>query len=541
VTRLVVRLLDQAVTAVGVGVVLSLILAARSIWEQQYLAQQLRHLALHTLAREMNARALPIAAALLGVLLAIDGARRVWHRRRQLPMPSQARAPWRQRSAFGALVVFGGINLAAVAPRGSADRFNVVLIVIDSLRADHVGTYGYPRRTTPNLDALAAEATVFRRSYSAASWTRPATASLLTAMAPLEHGITSESAEHRLTPAALTLAEYLRNAGYRAGAIITNPHYRYGIDQGFDEAMYYGNFPADYVYDRAIEWVASARHAPFFLLIHNNDPHDSYDYHHGFSTTPKDSRYRRLDGLLPVRVDGSPVPFDSPENRAATVLLDAAALDEMKRNYDGEIAFVDHHLGRFLRTLKVGALLPRTIIVVTADHGEESLDHGSYWHGGTLFDEVLQVPLIVYAPGEQARSVEQRVSTADVFPTVVDLLGLPPAPNQAGRSLMRGAERSSERAPIVAATAFRGALKLALIEGDEKLIQHGGGEVVGLFDLGSDPRETRDLSSSRPARVREMVSSLTTLARPSAVAAGGATTLDAATAQQLRALGYHDD
>jgi hypothetical protein len=82
-----------------------------------------------------------------------------------------------------------------------------------------------------------------------------------------------------LTPAALTLAEYLRNAGYRAGAIITNPHYRYGIDQGFDEAMYYGNFPADYVYDRAIEWVASARHAPFFLLIHNNDPHDSYDYH----------------------------------------------------------------------------------------------------------------------------------------------------------------------------------------------------------------------------------------------------------------------
>jgi arylsulfatase A-like enzyme len=178
---------------------------------------------------------------------------------------------------------------------------------------------------------------------------------------------------------------------------------------------------------------------------------------------------------------------------------------------------------------------------VTADHGEEFLDHGSYWHGGTLFDEVLQVPLIVYAPGEQARSVEQRVSTADVFPTVVDLLGLPPAPNQAGRSLMRGAERSSERAPIVAATAFRGALKLALIEGDEKLIQHGGGEVVGLFDLGSDPRETRDLSSSRPARVREMVSSLTTLARPSAVAAGGATTLDAATAQQLRALGYHDD
>jgi arylsulfatase A-like enzyme len=524
------------------GLLSSLLVAAAAVWQAGDVHHGTWALAAQNLVRHCYAT-LPVTVpacwlGLLGVSMVAPWFTRCSDRLRR----------WRRAvlGAAGAVVLLiGGGGLVASARLGTGSEApHVVLIVIDTLRADRVGCYGSPRQVTPRIDALAGEAVVFQRAYSTAPWTRTAVASLLTGTTPFRHRITAEESTHALSPTALTLQEVLRNEGYWTRALLANPHYRFGIDQNFDRLSYCGNCRAEVIFTRAIEFIREHGDRPFFLLIHNNDPHDSYDYHPGFSTTPEDSPYRSLRELFPAR--DRPVALDSAVNARDTVILDAAALEEMKANYDGEIAYLDHHLGRFVDALRAQGLWQRTILVLTADHGEEFLDHGGYWHGGTLYDELLRVPLVVRVPGREGRVVGQPVSTRDLFATLIDLVhgNLPSASPDTGRTLRPLLEGHSLPAtPIVAATAFRSRYKHSVIDGDYKLIAYATGQPIGLFNLREDPGERRNLYPVEETRAR-------TLGRLLAaqVAAGGrdgrsdaATQLEANEREQLRALGYHPD
>jgi arylsulfatase A-like enzyme len=438
------------------------------------------------------------------------------------------------------------VCLPILGPHGSS----VVVIVIDTLRADHLGAYGGDAGTTPNLDAFAREGFLFRNAYSASSWTRPSIASILTATLPTDHRITTERKGDVLPPRFTTMQEYFGNRGYRTGAFVTNPHYRRGMDGDFQRFELHGNMGAGELYPRVSAFIDEIGTDPFFLLVHNNDPHDSYDYREGFSKHPPESPYRRLDGLFPSHEDGPQISSDSPEHRSGIRRLDEEAIEEMQDNYDGEIAYLDHFIGGFLDELRRKGLLETTIVAIVADHGEEFLDHGGYWHGATLYDELLRVPFLLRVPGLPGREIETRVSTVDLFPTILDLLndGERLRGHQRGRSLvalLRGGSRSGKA--ILGVTAFRGDLKYSLIVGNMKLIRFAEGEVIGLFDLAADPGERNDLSARLPERVKEIDLLLQDIIRgspekglppESGKASKDARAIDEETERLMRELGY---
>jgi choline-sulfatase len=374
---------------------------------------------------------------------------------------------------------------------------NVILVIIDALRPDHLGCYGYFRNTSPNIDALSKKSLVFKNAYSAAPWTRSAIASIISSKLPIEHMIYSEHKNERLGDEFLTIQEFFNEKKYITAAIYANPHLDLGLVQNFSYIDYKGVQLADLIYSKAINWLKNNSDKKFFLLIHSIDPHDPYHFHEAYNFTCKDSKYRRLQPFFPPRRDGSGITC---ENRENIIHLNKEQLSEMEANYDGEIAFTDHHFGRLISYLKQSKLYEKTIIIITADHGEEFLDHGGYWHGCTLYNELIKVPLIIYLPGVNQKLFEQKVSTIDIFPTLVDLFDRDSydAYNLTGQSLLPLVENNKKwrEKPILSATGFRGLLKYSLIVGDYKIIRYADGDVIGLYNLKNDPNESENLMKS---------------------------------------------
>jgi len=507
--------------SVGVAILLAVMTGAflgyREIREDGYLESGLRRLYVDRLLEETLARwgimSLVAVLSSCGLLTLASRLGRGGEGNSQGPGRLVGLLSHRATILASTLVLAcGGVFvLLWQTPAAGSDQPNVVFIVVDTLRADHLGCYGDPGATTPNIDRLAQRSVVFDRAFSASSWTRPSIASLLSGRSPLRHGIFSECEEHVLGRGVPTIQRYLRDRGYETKAIVTNPHYEFGIQRDFESVESLPNGWADQVYDEAIAYVAREHERPYFLLIHNNDPHDAYEYHERFSTMPPESPYRKLKQLMPALQDGQGIRIDSERNRAGTAVLDDKALEEMKSNYDDEITFLDHHLGRFLEELEKSAGHSNTVVVFTADHGEEFLDHGSYWHGGTLYNELLRVPLIVSAPETEARRIDVRVSTMDVFPTLVEMLG---GKNSDGRfgdcsrsllTLLKG--EGGVEAPIVAATAFRSRPKYSIILGRYKLIKDAD-ERVELYDLEADPGERRNIGQEDPKTVARLEAEL---------------------------------
>ena len=418
---------------------------------------------------------------------------------------------------------------------------NVILIIIDTLRPDHLGCYGYFRDTSPNIDALTQRSFVFNNAYAASSWTRPSIASIVSSQLPLEHGIYSEGNEGRLQEEAFTIQDFFKAREYATAAFYSNPQYNFGVVQTFDYTHYVGNQSADRIYGHALDWLEANSDKRFFLLIHNNDPHDKYEFHEGFSFTARDSEYRALDPLFPVRIDGSSV---TSEDREGIVVLDKEQLAEMEANYDGEIAFTDHHLGRLIDYLKQNDLDKNTVVIITADHGEEFLDHGGYWHGCTLYNELIRVPLIICLPGGENEVVEEAVSLIDIFPTVVDIVEGDSGNKYdlTGQSLLPLIEEGPWREkPIFSATAFRGPLKYSLIDGRHKMIRYASGDVVGYYDLKDDPNELHSLDPGDSLPFRLMSEELSRLIEKTKITDSGEATLsqpDEQNLKDLRSLGY---
>jgi arylsulfatase A-like enzyme len=430
-----------------------------------------------------------------------------------------------------------GLALALGCDLRDAGRFNLLLIAVDTLRADHLGAHGYERPTSPHIDRFFSEAIVFDDAHSTSSWTLPAFASLMTSTYSSTHECWQF--ESQLDSSFTTLAEVLRGAGYHTAAVTSHTFLgsSYGLGQGFedyDESLIRAlrrshlAISSPPVTKRALAFLDRQAHMeerrPWFLWAHYFDPHKHYNEHPG--------------------VTGE---FGS----------------ENVDLYDGEIAFTDAHIGQLLDRLSSTGFVDDTVVVIMADHGEEFGDHGGANHGLTLFREVERVPLAIRVPGLPPRRVTDTVSLVDFMPTILDLLEIetPKAP-MAGRSLlalMRGGRMASRGALLESRLRLRRDANLeAYVTGRWKLIveiprgirwkpgKRPARTKIMLFDRVADPGETRDVAAEHADVVAELMQRLDdslASARSDAnfFVAAPAQDLSEETIDALRALGYVGD
>jgi arylsulfatase A-like enzyme len=456
-----------------------------------------------------------------------------------------------QRRPLAALVALLGCTVLvslvarAAAPRvapplrqasASADKHpNIILIVVDTLRADAVGIHGAGPTATPNLDRLAREGVRFERAYAQSSWTRPSIATILTGLYPSAHG-----AVRKLDPLPdeiVTIAEALRAGGYWTAGFVSNINVApiFNFQQGFSEyrylapSFYFGATDsatrlaiykglrvlrerlfghrkyfyhyyqdAEVVNDAVIDWIDERPPSPFFLLVHYMDPHDPY-----FEMP--------YNGYGVARVSNPSPPADSAP--------------ELRRLYAEDVSYFDEHLGRLLQKLRDTGLYEKSIVALTADHGEELFDHGGWWHGTTLYEEQIHVPLVVRRPREPNAGaiVAQPVRTLDIVPTLLTAASIAVPAAVQGRDLFSSA--TAEPAVLYAEEELEGNVLAAVRQGDWKLISANAGnprglQMLELYNLRDDPSERRNLAATEPQRVQALLQELDRQRRMAAAPAG---------------------
>lgn len=429
------------------------------------------------------------------------------------------------------LSLVGAAACRSSAPQRPAD---VVLVTLDTTRADRLGVYGNPRPVSPNLDRLAAEAVVFDRAYSTSSWTLPAHASMFTGLAPTSHGAHNDRAgnadlseqvaveglrflrANRLAESHTTLAEWLAGRGYATAAFVGGPWLapRFGALQGFavhdaDVGSVRGR-TADQLTDRALAWLdgVDARD-PIHLFVNYFDAHWSYEPPEGYMELAR--------GTHP------PGPLDA---------------------YDGEIRFVDDQLRRLLDGLRARGRYENALIVVTADHGELFGEHGDTGHGDWLWEELVHVPLLVRYPGSRGagRRRDEPVSVQDVAAIVAGELGaaLPESFRSVlpgGRDLLWFEVRRSELSIRMKGVAYDRDLD-GVLRWPWKLISDSGGR-HGLFRIDTDPSEQRDVAASKAARAADLADAAQGIrAKMPAAPPVEPALVDRETDERLRELGY---
>ncbi|MBL8056222.1 MAG: sulfatase [Anaerolineales bacterium] len=496
------------------------------------------------------------------------------------------------KAAAGALLAGPLAALArqtrAAYPRATAEQPNILLVTIDALRADHLSSYGYRQRTSPNIDQLAREGVQFLNAVSTAPWTFPAFSAIHTSMYPTELGISTHNAllpqiyGQRLDPARETLAERLAAQGYRTQAFVTNPWLfpEFGFSQGFqgytvvDRQRAYdydailqatlagrlaGQAPpaeaalrqlyealmgpagqpvwdvrGDRVMDSALNWLEGHRSERFFLWIHCIDPHYPFAPPASYRPAVPGVNAERLEYLASYNEE------DIYTGRARLRPADHKALVGL---YDGEIRFVDEQVGRLLRQLDDWGLRETTFLALTADHGDEFWDHGGYQHGHTLYNELLHIPLILRGPGLPARQVADVVRHVDLAPTLTAVAGSPFHADAHGLSLLDLLRAPGEPRLAFSEALFLTSEKKAIRSGSQKLIYDRFGGGSELYHLDADPGEHADLSEQAPDQVFALKRQLETwmaandekyAALPRTAVTGG----DSALIEALRAGGY---
>ncbi len=409
----------------------------------------------------------------------------------------------RERASLPCLAVAGALVLSACGrPRGGPD---VLLVVIDTLRADHVGCYGYPRDTTPNVDGLARTARRYEIALAPAPWTGSSVASIFTGLHPSSHGLLTNAAplgeealaSDFLAPRAVTLAERFSKAGYRTAAVVSNPWLksRYGYAQGFDR---FEELPskaaAGPVTSAAIERIEEFRRAeneaPYFLYVHYMDAHGPYD-----PDPPFDSMFRSPEARLLSDKEWAAVePYlREGEDRDLNAYID---------RYDGGIRQCDEQIGRLL--LALGPRIASTVVVVTADHGEEFFEHGRAGHGYTLFEEMIRVPLVIKAPGAPPSVVAwpEFASLVDLAPTIAALAGLKADPDDfEGRDLSSGSPPPPES---WSENHTKGSRLHGARRRDSKILySENDDELVAWYELVLDPRESKSILQFSPPALAE--------------------------------------
>jgi arylsulfatase A-like enzyme len=401
---------------------------------------------------------------------------------------------------------------------GARPATRVVIVTLDTTRADHLGCYGYAKAATPNLDRLADESVLFENAVSPVPTTLPSHSTMFTGLYPQDHGV-RYNLMFRLGSSAETLAEVLHGDGYATAgfpAVFIVGH-KFGIDQGFDtyadpptpesakgDPSVHGGRSAAKGVDDALAWLgAQAADGKQFLWVHLYDPHIPYS-----PPFPYSSQYR-------------------------------------DRPYDGEIAYMDAQLGRLIDALRRSPRWSSTLLIVVGDHGEGLYDHRERQHSSQVYESTQHVPLIVHAPGAGKARVAEPVSLADLFPTVLDYTGLP-GRNVRGLSLRSQIEgHSAKELRDVYFESLAGSLNYGWAE--LRGVRHGAWKLIDaptpeLYRLDQDPGETDNLASREPERLAELRAALGALRDPLATATPSEPAhdpvLDPATERLLASLGY---
>lgn len=449
-----------------------------------------------------------------------------------------ARGAARQRLGFlwvlaVAMAIAPGCDASARRVRGVACRgCSVVLVSFDTVRADHLGAYGYDRPTSPRIDELALRSVVFENAISQSSWTRPAHASMLTALYPSEHGMVAMSRTSVMPPGVRTLPAALRAHGYATAAFTGggNMSAHFGFDSGFDRYETLGRRFEESI-DEVESWIASRGGEPFFLLLHGYDAHKPYR---------SGSADRAALGLGPNR------PRIGIQ-RVCNEARHAGEIGEHIWEYDAAIHHGDRGIGRVLDLLERVGRRDDTIVILTSDHGEEFLEHGGCFHVRTLYREILHVPLMIAVPGVAARRVQGLVpASVSIAPTVLDLVGVQDrelrgpslAPYLSGRRDPRFEYVVSETAVRTPGTGF-GNIR-ALTGEREKIVHWSSEKRYQYFDLTADPEEKRPLADASRARHLLRHLDLWLAAHPPRAATRSASAMPTALQRELESLGYVD-
>jgi len=413
------------------------------------------------------------------------------------------------RAAGPVSALWLGLLAGAVGAAGA--DLNILLVTIDTLRPDRLSCYGSPFLQTPRIDGLAAKGVLFERAFAHNPETLPSHVNILLGLTPLAHGV-SENSKSVLAPEFQTLAELLKGRGYATGAFVSSftLDSRFGLDQGFD--MYDDRYPAraapgeliaerraELTVSAALEWLAAPKDR-WFCWVHLWDPHEPYA-----PPEPFGAQYR-----------------DDP--------------------YSGEVAYVDAQLARLFAGLEKHRLLERTLVVLTADHGESLGEHGEFTHGYFAYNATIWVPLIITGPGIKTARVNDTVSHVDIFPTVCDLAGVKKPPLLHGESLapfLRGKTRPTKPIYFESLEAYlnRGWAPLrGIIENGVKYIDS---PIPEIYDLGKDFKEAENLAAGADLPpYRRRLQEVRKLGASSLAELSGRKTTDRDTLEGLRSLGY---
>jgi len=399
--------------------------------------------------------------------------------------------------ALGAVLLAGALSSCS-RTEGPGPKKNVILICLDTVRADHLGAYGYEENpTSPTLDELARCSTLFLDTSAAAGWTKPSVPSYMTGTYPLQHGVYEGHSKDRdgehsdvLPDQAITLAEVFQARGYQTAAFVQNAQLRkgQGIEQGFD---LYTDRAGDARNIRwsAVDWIDDrVSRQPFFLYLHFLDAHWPYpvpdEYGELFSSKEAISLFRTKDWKqLRDSINDGETTLDTEQKEA---LLDL---------YDGALRYIDDQLARLLSGLSQRGLKGETIICVLSDHGEEFLEHGKIGHGHGLHEELLQVPWILHVPGEEPRVVDTPVSLVDLFPTLLHAADIASPVETEGIDRIHAPDRRRESiAEHKAGRSYQQSIR----EGDLKVIRSFKRQKTDFQDA---PSTALDWASKEPVRL----------------------------------------
>lgn len=437
-------------------------------------------------------------------------------------------------------------------PAGKAKARGVILITVDTLRADHLSVYGGPKGATPNLARLAQGSVLFQTAMAQSSTTSPSHASIMTGLYPEDHNVYSNY--DALGEGPVTLAKHLRAQGFMTYAIVNMAHLNpevVNLGRGFDTFVHSGNGRgAGASFDHFLSWLDNVGDAPYFAWIHLADVHTPYKppapfdtmFYKGSARDANNHSLAQVWPLLPQEMANHPL--------FASWLAGITDVHWVSAQYQGAAAYVDRELGRLFDVLEQRRALDKTAIVFTSDHGESLGEHDMYFVHMGLYEPTVHIPLITHFPGSlrQGVQVEDVVQSVDIMPTLLDYLDVPAPQHIRGRSLwplMAGQPMAAQPAFIEHA----GRSQIALRSAQYKYIKHLRSHhiqpsypfVAGreeLYDLRRDPGELHDVAKHNPAIVRAMRAQAQAIVGSRQNLAGGKARLDDTTLDSLRALGY---
>jgi arylsulfatase A-like enzyme len=397
------------------------------------------------------------------------------------------------------VLLFGIILLiqdTAFGKEPETSRPNVIIIVMGTLRADHLGCYGYAKNTSPNIDKFAKECLVFKNAYSQSHWTLPSHCSILTSRYPSVHGVMERAT--KLDPAEVTLPEILKNYDYQTAAFTGGLDMKqvHGLDQGFD--IYSDDAgdkvlgTSDTIFPNVINLMERVnKDQSFFLYIHTYDTHLPYS-----PPPPYDTMFalKNYQG----RFKGKELTYEYLKTISGP--LAQADIDYVVSQYDGEIAHQDKQLGLFLDKIRESGLDKNTIIVITADHGESLYDHGTWdrFNSGDLYNSTLKVPLMMRLIGRQSAAIESDMQLIDIMPSILQQIGIPVNKSAQGIDILSG-----NRDYVIAESSLT---RQIFKKGNLKLIASSTN--YELYNLDKDPQEQVNLAPQNADKVYEMVQEL---------------------------------